>query len=120
MRRFQNGEEEKYSSPIFNEEYSDGYRFFLSGDNPFVELTNKNNPTGKTIVIVRDSFANAFAPWIIDNYKKVILIDPRSYKEDFSVVLEEFKPDEVLIMSYIFSAAFDGYGDLLTDLYRAP
>ncbi len=120
MRRFIDGREEKYSSPIFNEEYSDGYRFFLSGDNPFVELTNKNNPTGKTIVIVRDSFANAFAPWIIENYKKVILIDPRSYKEDFSVVLGEFKPDEVLIMSYIFSAAFDGYGDLLTDLYRAP
>ncbi len=120
MRRFIDGREEKYSSPIFNEEYSDGYRFFLSGDNPFVELTNKNNPTGKTIVIVRDSFANAFAPWIIENYKKVILIDPRSYKEDFGVVLGEFKPDEVLIMNYIFACGFDGYGDLLTDLYRAP
>ncbi len=117
MRRFTDGKEEKYSSPIFNEEYSDSYRFFLSGDNPFVELTNENNPTGKTIVIVRDSFANAFAPWIIQNYKKVILIDPRGYKEDFGAVLEEFKPDEVLIMSYVFSAAFDGYGALLTGLY---
>lgn len=120
MRRYGDNGAEIYRSPIFNEEYSDSYRFFLSGDNPFVELTNKNNPTGKTLLIVRDSFANAFAPWIIHNYKKVVLIDPRSRAADFSEIVDEFKPDEVLIMNYIFSAAFEGYGELLTDLYRAP
>lgn len=120
MRRYGGNGAEFYKSPIFNEEYSGSYRFFLSGDNPFVELTNKNNPTGKTLLIVRDSFANAFAPWIIHNYKKVVLIDPRSRVADFGEIVDEFQPDEVLIMNYIFSAAFEGYGELLTDLYRAP
>lgn len=119
MRRYENGVSKPYKSPIFNEEYPN-YRFFLSGDNPFVELTNKNNPDGKTIIILRDSFANAFAPWIIHNYKKVVLIDPRTCRADFNEVLEEFQPDEVLVMNYIFSTAFRDYSDLLTGLYAAP
>lgn len=119
MRRYENGVSKPYKSPIFNEEYPN-YRFFLSGDNPFVELTNKNNPGGKTIIILRDSFANAFAPWIIHNYKKVVLIDPRTCRADFNEILEEFRPDEVLIMNYIFSTAFRDYSDLLTGLYAAP
>lgn len=119
MRRYNDGEAEIYKSPIFNKTEAN-YRFFLSGDNPLVELTNKNNPTGKTILIIRDSFANAFAPWIIHNYKKAVLIDPRTCGADFGEILNEFKPDEVLIMNYIFSSSFDGYSELLTGLYSAP
>lgn len=119
MRRYTENGSQTYKSPVFYKEKTD-YSFFLSGDNPLVELKNENNPTGKTIVIIRDSFANAFAPWIIHNYKKVVLIDPRSCKASFEEIIGEFKPDEVLIMSYIFSAVFDDYGDLLTNLYRAP
>lgn len=108
-----------YSSPVFDKN-EDDYRFFLSGDNPLVCLTNKNNPEGKTLVIIRDSFANAFAPWVIRSYSRVILVDPRSAGLDFNNILNEFQPDDVLIMNYVFSTAFNGYSALLSNLYSAP
>lgn len=108
-----------YNSPVFDKN-EDDYRFFLSGDNPLVCLTNKNNPEGKTLVIIRDSFANAFAPWVIRSYSRVILVDPRSAGLDFNNILNEFQPDDVLIMNYVFSTAFNGYSALLSNLYRAP
>lgn len=120
MRRYDEGIAQDYKSPIYNEEYSNSYSFFLSGDNPLVCLTNKNNPDGKTLVIIRDSFSNVFAPWIIQNYHRVVLVDPRSCKADFCEIIDAFRPDDALIMNYVPAVAFEDYSSLLTDLYRAP
>ncbi|MCC8170092.1 MAG: hypothetical protein LIO59_07030 [Oscillospiraceae bacterium] len=119
MQGFENGEKIYYNGTLFDKTKAN-YNFFLSGDHPLAAITNKKNPTGKTIVIVRDSFANAFAPWIIQNYKTVVLVDPRNYEADFQDVLDEYHPDEVLIMNYIFTTTFEDYCTMLKDLYRAP
>lgn len=116
MRSFKNGKLITYSSPLFDTTKAN-YNFFLSGDQPFVAIKNKNSRTDKTIVIIRDSFANAFAPWIINNYETVVLIDPRTYTSDLDDVLDEYKPDDVLIMNYIFTTTFQDYCDMLKGLY---
>lgn len=116
MLGFENGKTVPYASPLFDKTKV-SYDFFLSGDHPLAELTNKNNPTGKTILIIRDSFANAFAPWIINNYKTVVLVDPRTYQANLEDVLDEYHPDDVLIMNYIFTTTFEDYCTMLRDLY---
>ncbi len=94
------------------------YNFFMGSDHPVVEMINENNPNGKTLVILRESYANVFAPWIIESYGRVILIDPRIYTRGFDKILERYNPDEALILNYIFTANFEDYCTLLKNLYE--
>lgn len=117
MRGFdKNNNIEPYEGALFDKRKSN-YGFFLGIDHPFVLLENSANPTGKTLLILKDSYANCFAPWIVNNYKRVVMIDPRTYKANLSGVLREFEPDDVLTLNYIFTTTFDGYCDLLKELY---
>ena len=94
------------------------YTFFFGCDHPVVEMTNKNKPDGKTLVVIKESYANALTPWLIESYRKVIMIDPRIYKADFSKIIDKYSPDEVLITNYIFSTNFKDYCELLSNMYK--
>ena len=106
-----------YSGLMFDRKKAN-YSFFFGSDHPIVEMTNDDMPDGKTIAVIKDSYANAFAPWLIKSYHKVLLVDPRIYKGDFKTVIDTFKPDEVMIMNYIFTTNFPDYCKMLTDMYK--
>ncbi len=54
------------------------YIAFIGGDNPLtVFTTNVNN--GKKIVIIKESFGNAFATWALNNYSEVYVVDARKF-----------------------------------------
>lgn len=93
------------------------YNFFFGSDHPIVEMTNEKNTDGKTIVVLKDSYTNVFAPWLIESYKNVILVDPRIFSGDFQMVLDKYSPDEVLVVNYIFTTVFADYCNLLGNLY---
>ena len=95
-----------------------GYNFFFGSDYPLLKLENTSLPDGKTIVVIKDSYANAFAPWLAKSYKRVILVDPRIYEGGIDAVAEEFKPDEVLVMNYIFTTNFPDYCGMLKNLCK--
>lgn len=81
------------------------YRLFLGGDHALLDIPT-NTKNGKTILILKDSYVNAFAPWLTENYEHILLIDPRSYHEGLQGVLEQYEPDDVLIMNYVMSTTF--------------
>lgn len=100
---------------IFDKE-KDGYLFFLGGDQPIIEITNNRKTDGETIVIIKDSYANALVPWLINNYKKVILIDPRSFEGSLKKEIERYEPDEVAVVNYVFTTTFNDYCNLLDSM----
>ena len=55
----------------------DSYNVFLSGSTPFITIQNKENKSGKELVIFRDSFASSLTPLLIESYSKITLIDLR-------------------------------------------
>ncbi len=57
---------------------SNSYSCFIGGDGP-VTVFYTDAPSDKTIVIVKESFGNAFAVWAMNNYKTVYVIDPRKF-----------------------------------------
>ncbi len=84
------------------------YDIFMSGDHPqLVVSTEVKN--GKTLLIVKDSYANAFMPWVVNNFEKVVAIDPRSFKGELNVLLKEEKVTDVLLMNYVFTTTFDDF-----------
>ncbi|MDP4118003.1 MAG: DHHW family protein [Bacillota bacterium] len=93
------------------------YSLFMGGDHPFLYIpTNAKN--GKTIVVIKDSYANAFLPWLVNNYEYVLVIDPRSYKGNIQSVLNEYKVTDVLIINYSFSTTFEDIIAAEKEIYK--
>ncbi len=58
-------------------ESKDPYEFFLSGNQPIVQINNTENQSGKKLIIFRDSFGSSVAPLLAQGYSQVTLIDLR-------------------------------------------
>ena len=53
------------------------YDLFLSGPTPLLTVTNENAASDKELILFRDSSSSSLAPLLIENYKKITLIDIR-------------------------------------------
>jgi hypothetical protein len=89
--------------------YSEGasgtgsYLVFLQGDLPIVKMETQHK-NGRKIAVVKESYGNAFAPFLINNYEKVIVVDQRYYTGDFVKMLKAEGINELLFMNNIFAA----------------
>ena len=115
MRAEDNVTEYGIGSPVFDLT-KNNYLLFFGGDNPLMEITNKSNPDGKTVLVIKDSYANAFLPWLVASSGKVIVVDPRSFGGSLVEELERYNVDEVLVLNYIFSATFADYCDMIKNI----
>lgn len=61
---------------IKNLENDNKYMVFTNGDWRFVKITTQNQ-TGKKILVFKDSFGNAFVPYLVENYDEIYVADPR-------------------------------------------
>ena len=75
----------KYSWPIVNDvsDYSrDSYYMgFVAGDRPYSYAHNEQITDGSAVLIVKDSYGNAFVPWLVDHYEHIYWIDYRYYAD---------------------------------------
>ena len=55
----------------------DPYEFFLSGPLSLVTIENPDAETDRELFVFRDSFGSSIAPYFIDSYAKITLIDIR-------------------------------------------
>jgi hypothetical protein len=79
------------------------YSVFLQGDLPICKMETQHK-NGRKIALVKESYGNAFAPFLINNYEKVIVVDQRSYKGDFVAMLKAEGINELLFLNNIFAA----------------
>ena len=79
------------------------YSVFLQGDLPICKIESQHK-NGRKIAIVKESYGNAFAPFLSNNYEKVIVVDQRSYKGDFVAMLKAEGINELLFINNIFAA----------------
>ena len=82
---------------------SNSYSVFLQGDLPIVKMETQHK-NGRKIAIVKESYGNAFAPFLINNYEKVIVVDQRYYTGDFIKMLKAEGINELLFINNIFAA----------------
>lgn len=84
----------------------DKYPIFLDGNHAHTVITN-SNAKGGTILVVKDSFSHCFAPFLAENYSKVILVDMRYYNQDVTQMVKVEKPERVLVLYGIDNFAED-------------
>ena len=109
----ESGEKKSYEGAVINETYVDNdqkYGIFIGGDFPLgIIKTNAN--TDKKIMVIKDSYANAFIPFLVPHYSEIYVVDPRHYKENIPLLVEENNIDEVLVLNYILTTSFESYID---------
>ncbi|MGB3006887.1 MAG: DHHW family protein [Chitinophagaceae bacterium] len=82
---------------------ANSYSVFLQGDLPVVKMETQHK-NGRKIAIVKESYGNAFAPFLINNYEKVIVVDQRYYTGNFIAMLKAEGINELLFINNIFAA----------------
>ncbi len=78
----------------------DKYSAFLHGNNGFTRV--QGNGKGR-ILVVKDSYANCFIPFLTENYETIDVVDFRGYNFGLDALIAENQYDNVLVM-YSFAS----------------
>ena len=74
------------------------YDLFLSGPTPLQTITNENAASDKELILFRDSSSSSLAPLLIENYKKITLIDIRYMMSAMLGSYVDFEGKDVLFL----------------------
>ena len=80
------------------------YNCFLMGDHPLIEIHNENvsaDRKGTTVLLVKESFGNAFAPFLVDSYEYVYVVDYRYYSGTLSELVDAKGVDDVIFLNNV-------------------
>ena len=84
-------------------ETKDKYNVFQGGNHGIVEIKNKNAKSNKTLLVLKDSFANSFVPYVAGDYSKIIMLDERYIFISLEEYVKMVEPDEILVLREIIN-----------------
>ena len=93
-----NYETNKKSSIYTTTNSADKYDIFLSGAVSLISIENPNSKTEKELLLFRDSFGSSLAPLLVENYKKITLIDLRYISSSILENYIDFNEQDVLFL----------------------
>ena len=94
------GKEVKSFDSLYDESYlsqKDKYSYFLSSNNPLVSI-DTGIKNGKTLLVVKDSFANSFVPFLTGDYERILVVDPRYQRSGILSLLKQESVTDVLVL----------------------
>ena len=77
------------------------YSTFIGGDNPYTIITNASVPDGKKCLVVKESFGNAFVPFVAADFSEVHVVDYRYWRGNVNNFAKEHGIDVVLFINNI-------------------
>lgn len=90
----------KTTDTLYDDNYldkKDKYSYYLSNNASIIEI-NTNSLSDDELIIIKDSYANSFIPFIVNHYKRVVVIDPRYYKESIIDYINKSKINNILFL----------------------
>lgn len=89
------------------------YSCFLIGDQPYAEIVVPENDQSKVVLVIKESSGNAFVPFLIEHYGKIIVIDPRHIDIDIRPLVKNEGVDDIIL----FATASTSNGDAYCNYY---
>lgn len=77
------------------------YSTFIGGDNPYTIIKNKNIKDGSSCLVIKESFGNAFVPFLPANYGTVHVIDYRYWDGNIVNFVKKNKVKDVLFLNNV-------------------
>ncbi len=88
-------------------EYADGrtngYLTFMSGDIPLATIRTENT-SGRSIIVFKESYGNAFIPFLVPHYDTVYVADIRSFPYNAVTFIQNNHIGEVLFLNNIMTS----------------
>ncbi|GIP58513.1 membrane protein [Paenibacillus woosongensis] len=75
----------------------DKYAVFLNGNHPLIRITMAN-PTGKKLLVIKDSYANSLVPFLLEHFAEIDVVDLRYYDESLLKLVEDRQFQDMIIL----------------------
>ena len=75
----------------------DKYTVFFGGNHSVTDIKTENK-TGKTLLIIKDSFAHNLAPFLIKDYDRIIMLDLRYFNKSLKKYLTDNEITDLLVL----------------------
>ena len=78
-------------------ETRDKYGVFFGGNTSVMDIrTMSTSP--KRLLVVKDSFADCFIPFLTPYYREIVVVDPRYYSGTMTDIMETYRITDILIL----------------------
>ena len=98
------------------------YNCFIGGDNPLTVMQNPNKTDGSACLLIKESYGNAYAPFLVEDYQTVYVLDYRYFDEVDSRSIAQFVKDnkikDVLLLNNISATRNEDLMDSLSALVK--
>ena len=88
------------STSLFDSEYldkKDKYYVFSGGNHALINIKTLGDPN-KKLLIIKDSYANCFLPFLTSHYGEINVVDLRYYYDDLDKLIENKEITDVLFL----------------------
>lgn len=94
-----------------------GYKMFLGGDYPLM-IANTSVQNGKRVMLVKNSYGNPFAIFLLSHYERVVVVDYRYQKRSLPDLIEEHDIDDLVFLNVSSLSASRSHQRHLRSLIR--
>jgi hypothetical protein len=102
--------------PFFAEK-SRGYIVFLGGDIPLL-ASNTNAGTGRTALVVKNSYGNAFAPYLLPHFDRVVVLDYRYVSRNIQDIVDSFGVTDLVFVNATITANSGAHQERMRQVAR--
>lgn len=75
------------------------YVTYIAGDNPYTVINVPDNPQDKNILVLKDSFGNAFVPFLCEHYGNIIVLDVRYSSMNIYEQLKDYGLTDIVFVN---------------------
>ncbi|OPA78680.1 hypothetical protein BVG16_12520 [Paenibacillus selenitireducens] len=75
----------------------DKYAVFLNGNHALIQIKTAH-PNGKKLLVVKDSYANSFIPFLLKHFSEIDVVDLRYYEEDLASFVNKHDIHDMLLL----------------------
>ena len=79
-------------------EKKDKYSAFLGGNQPLCVIENPEVTDGSKLLLVRDSYSDALAPFLAQRFSEVHLVDLRYYRMPISMYAAQYGIEDIVVL----------------------
>ena len=93
-------EEQRKLTSLYQMDLVDGqdkYLVYLGGNYPIVRIST-SSPKDRRLLIIKDSYANAFVPFMTKDFNEITMVDLRYYTGDVNSLVKEYLITDILVL----------------------
>lgn len=107
-----------------NLDTKDKYSVYLGGNHGLTVIRNAAGKTGRSLAVLKDSYAHSIAPFLATEFDTIYLIDLRYYNDDIILYLAQNKVTDVLALynaeTFNTDKSLGGLGELAKTTAYVP